>query len=62
MSTPGRNKGSFCRAYPVETLAFAYELRQEYSLCWKAIARIVGIDSKPLRCAVYHLLLKGIKQ
>ena len=59
MATPGSNKGNANRVYPVETLAFAYELRQEYHLRWKAIARLVGIDAGPLKNAVSAITRRG---
>lgn len=45
---------------PPETLAFAYELRQEYGLSWKSIARQTGYDAEVISGAVYRALKRGI--
>lgn len=48
------------RAIPVETLAFAYELRQEYGMRWKSIGKELQIDAKRLCGAVNHAIRLGI--
>lgn len=48
------------RAIPVETLAFAYELRQEYGMCWKSIGNELQLDAKRLCDAVNHAVRLGI--
>ncbi|MGL4517046.1 MAG: hypothetical protein ACRCUH_10205 [Shewanella sp.] len=47
------------RAIPDGTLAFAYELRQEYGMSWKSISRHVGYDAETIRSAVYRALKRG---
>lgn len=49
------------RVYPLADLALAYELRQEYRMPWKAIARIIGCDAKCICSAVRHAVLFGVK-
>ena len=48
------------RAIPIETLAFAYELRQEYKWSWKAIARELQLDAKKLCGAVNQAVILGV--
>lgn len=48
------------RAIPVETLALAFELRQEYKWRWKAIARELQLDPDKLCGAVNKALVRGL--
>jgi len=48
------------RAIPIETLAFAYELRQEYGMRWKQIGRLTGYDAGLIYDAVYRAIKGGI--
>lgn len=48
------------RAIPVETLAFAYELRQEYGICWRDIGKELQTNGKKLCDAVNHAIRLGV--
>ena len=48
------------RAIPVATLALAYELRQEYGISWKVIARELQTDAKKLCGAVNQAVKLGV--
>ena len=45
---------------PNEDVALAYELRQEYRMPWKQIARLLGYDSLRLYQAVCRTVVKGL--
>jgi hypothetical protein len=49
------------RSIPVEDLALAYELRAEYGMCWKSIARQMGYDHQQLCDAVNHVIVNGLQ-
>jgi hypothetical protein len=48
------------RSIPVDQLAFAYELRQEYGIRWKVIARELRLDHNKLRGAVNQAVALGV--
>ena len=48
------------RAIPLQDLALAYELRQEYKMHWKRIAQLLGCDSRALNQAVIRATKNGI--
>jgi hypothetical protein len=48
------------RAIPIDVLAFAYELRQEYRWPWKKIARELQTDAKKLCGAVNQAVKLGV--
>lgn len=43
-----------------EDLALAYELRQEYGMRWKVIARELGVDDVTLCSAVHKATARGL--
>lgn len=45
---------------PHEDVALAYELRQEYRMPWKQIARLLGYDSQRLRQVVHRAVANGL--
>ena len=45
---------------PNEDVALAYELRQEYRMPWKQIARLLGYDSLRLYQVVCRTVVKGL--
>lgn len=49
------------RSIPFEDLALAYELREEYGMRWKSIARHLGnVDPHTLNCAVRRAVRLGL--
>lgn len=46
----------------LDTLAFAYELRQEYGMTWKTIARMVGCNHNTLRSYVSQAISSGLPE
>lgn len=49
------------RSIPIEGLALAYELREEYGMPWKVIARHLGHDPYALNCAVCRAVRFGLR-
>ena len=49
------------RSIPVEDLALAYELREEYGMCGKSIARQMCYDHQQLCDAVNHVIVHGLR-
>lgn len=45
---------------PHEDVALAYELRQEYRMPWKQIARLLGYGSKRLHQVVRRAVVNGL--
>lgn len=50
------------RSIPIEDLALAYELRQEYGMTWKTIARMVGCNHNTLRSYVSQAINSGLTE
>lgn len=48
------------RTIPIEDLALAYELREEYGMRWKSIARHLCHDPHTLNCAVRRAVRLGL--
>lgn len=46
---------------PAHDIAFAYELRQEYGMCWKRIAQLTGYEPELIYHAVYRALRRGVR-
>ena len=44
---------------PPADIAFAHELRQEYGMPWKLIARLTGYERSAIYGAVYRALARG---
>jgi hypothetical protein len=44
---------------PPADIAFAHELRQEYRMPWKLIARLTGYEQSAIYGAVYRALARG---